>query len=90
VPFFGRQAFTPIGAATLALRSGSPVVVGSIRRAAGDRHVVQIDPCALPDDVTEATALLTARLEARIRRHPTQWVWFHRRWRTRPADREAA
>jgi KDO2-lipid IV(A) lauroyltransferase len=89
VPFFGRSAHTPVGAAAVALRNESPVVVGSIRRRADGSHVIEIELCPLPPDETEATAVLTAALESRIRRRPSQWVWFHERWKTRPDDTRA-
>lgn len=94
VPFFGRLAYTPRAAADFAIRFGAPVVVGTIHRKgprARDGHrldLVEIpfssDP---PDREAEAirlTAACTAALEAAIRRHPAEWVWMHRRWRTRP------
>ncbi len=84
VPFFGRPAHTPIGAAVFALRSGAPVVVGTIHRATGCEHIVDIARVRIPNDIEAATALLTSHLEQRIRRHPTQWVWFHQRWKTQP------
>ncbi|MCK9461906.1 MAG: lysophospholipid acyltransferase family protein [Proteobacteria bacterium] len=85
VPFFGAPAFTPTGAAALAVRTGAPLVVGSIRRTPRGGHVVEVDRCEPPVDTAEGTASLTAALERRIRRHPSQWVWFHERWKTRPA-----
>ncbi len=90
VPFFGRPAHTPIGPAVFALRSGAPVVVGSIRRTANGSHIVEIARCPIPEDVNAATAELTRQLESRIRKHPSQWVWFHRRWKTRPTEEKAA
>jgi KDO2-lipid IV(A) lauroyltransferase len=84
VPFFGRSASTPIGAAALALRAKAPVVVGTIHRTPNGRHVIDIKACPIPSDVEKATALMTSHLEARIRRHPSQWVWFHKRWNTKP------
>ncbi len=84
VPFFGRPANTPIGAAVFALRSGAPVVVGTIHRTAEGKHIIDIARVQIPDNIEAATALLTSHLEQRIRRHPTQWVWFHRRWKTQP------
>lgn len=84
VPFFGRPARTPVGAASLALRCRAEVVVGSIRRRRDGTHVIDIERCSLPPDETEATARLTSALEARIKRCPCQWVWIHRRWWSRP------
>jgi KDO2-lipid IV(A) lauroyltransferase len=86
VRFFGRPAHTPIGPAAIAIRFGAPVVVGTIHRTAGGEHVVDIASCPIPSDINEATAKLTSILETRIRRHPTEWVWFHRRWKTEPGQ----
>jgi KDO2-lipid IV(A) lauroyltransferase len=94
VPFFGRPAYTPRGAADLALRFRTPVVVGWCRRRGprpGDGHVIDMvelptDPDA-PDREAESlrlTAACTARLEAAIRATPAEWVWMHDRWKTRP------
>jgi len=93
VPFFGHEAWTPSGAATLALRSRSPTVPGFIHRRPDGGHLITIDP-PLPDPpegplegrIRELTAASTAAIERAIRRHPEQWVWMHRRWRTRPED----
>lgn len=99
VPFFGRPAFTPRAAADLALRFRAPVVVATTRRRGkrpGDGHLVEItevagDPEA-PDreaEVVRLTAACTRILEEAIRRSPAEWVWMHRRWKTRPADAAA-
>ncbi|MCP4602159.1 MAG: lysophospholipid acyltransferase family protein [Proteobacteria bacterium] len=90
VPFFGRPAYTPTGAAVLAVRKGIPIVVGTIHRTADGGHVVEIAPCPVRQDVKETTAELTHQLETRIRSHPSQWIWFHKRWKTRPAEKEVA
>jgi KDO2-lipid IV(A) lauroyltransferase len=87
VPFFGRLAYTPVGAAEMALRHGMTVVPAFVERRAGGLHAARFLPALdLPDDVTEATALMTAAIEAHIRRNPAQWVWWHRRWRRRPPE----
>lgn len=86
VPFFGRPALTPIGAAKLAIRAGVPVVCIFDERRGG-KHVISIHP-PIPtrkdDDPVALTAHLTAVIEEQIRRAPEHWVWFHDRWRERP------
>ena len=86
VPFFGRPAFTPVGAAKIALKQRAAVVPVFIERLPDGKHLARYHPpLDLPDDPQEATALMTARIEEQIRRHPEQWVWMHRRWRRQPA-----
>ncbi|MEM1181336.1 MAG: lipid A biosynthesis acyltransferase [Acidobacteriota bacterium] len=90
VPFFGRLAHTPGVAAEMSGRLGAGVIPTFSERLTDGRHRICFDPpLDLPDDVVEATALLTARIEAHIRRRPEQWVWFHRRWRRRPPEESA-
>jgi KDO2-lipid IV(A) lauroyltransferase len=93
VPFFGHPAWTPSGAAALALRTGTPTVPAFVhRRPDGHHHVTVEPPLPIPaegafdDRVRELTASATASIERAIRRQPEQWVWMHRRWRTRPED----
>jgi KDO2-lipid IV(A) lauroyltransferase len=86
VPFFGRPAATPIAAAQLALRRNAPVVAGFIARKPEGGHrirLARVDVGSL--DATAATARFTALIEEAIRSNPTEWVWFHDRWRTPPA-----
>ncbi len=91
VPFFGRPAWTPSGAATLAIRLDCPVAPGFIHRRPDGTHHAQIHPPlripstgSLEDRVHEVTAAATSVIEEQIRAYPEQWVWMHRRWRTRP------
>jgi Kdo2-lipid IVA lauroyltransferase/acyltransferase len=85
VPFFGRPAFTPVGAAKIALKQRAAVVPVFIERLADGRHRVRFQPpLDLPDDPEAATALMTAKIEEQVRRLPEQWVWMHRRWRRQP------
>jgi KDO2-lipid IV(A) lauroyltransferase len=87
VPFFGRPAYTPVGAAELALKRGAGVVPCFIARQPDGRHRAVFHPeLELPADPTAATALMTAAIEAQVRAHPEQWVWLHRRWRRQPAS----
>ena len=91
VPFFGRLAWTPSGAATLAIRMKFPLLPGFIHRRADGTHKGVIHPPlpvptdgTLADRVEELTASATAAIERQIRQYPEQWVWMHRRWRRQP------
>jgi KDO2-lipid IV(A) lauroyltransferase len=82
VDFFGRPAWTPIGAAELALRFDAAVLPTFIARNADGTHRAEIHPeLKLSSDPIAATSAMTAAIEAQIREHPEQWVWLHRRWR---------
>jgi KDO2-lipid IV(A) lauroyltransferase len=90
VPFFGRTAFTPSGAADLALRFGLAAVPAFIERRSDGSHLARFEPpIDLPADPVAATARMTERIEAQVRRRPEQWPWFHRRWRRRPPEPSA-
>jgi KDO2-lipid IV(A) lauroyltransferase len=86
VPFFGRPALTPIGPATLAIRTGAYAVAIFIERRDGV-HVIRCGP-PIPtkrdDDPITLTAAMTLEIEKHIRDVPEQWVWMHDRWRDRP------
>lgn len=88
VPFFGRPAQSHTGAATLAMKTGAPVLLGYSYRLPDGRHRGVVSP-PIPlvrtgdheRDVTENTARFQAALEAAIRDCPEQWIWSYRRWR---------
>ncbi len=90
--FFGVQACTTGGAATLALRTGAVVLPGylvwdepaRIHRLHFEQPIETIDTGNQKEDVLANTARYTKALETIIRRRPDQWLWIHRRWRTRP------
>lgn len=92
VDFFGAQACTTAGVATLALRTGAVVLPGyliwdetaRIHRLHFEPAIETINTGNQKEDVQANTARYTKVLEAVIRRHPDQWLWIHRRWRTRP------
>ncbi|MEO8577335.1 MAG: lysophospholipid acyltransferase family protein, partial [Gemmatimonadales bacterium] len=94
VPFFGRPASTHRGPALFAMRLDAPVFSCIARRVstsevkyeiAGER--VQYKRTGdLEADVTALTTELASRLEKQIRVAPEQYFWFHRRWKSRPAD----
>src|SRR5262249_45671126 len=91
VPFLGRLARTPPGAALLALRTRAPLVTAFIARRPEGGHHARIARVDVPGDraagaVTALTAVLTAAIEAQLRRHPVEWVWWHERWRRGAED----
>lgn len=91
VPFFGRLARTPVSPALLSIRRQLPVVpVFAQRRPQGGHHFTIMAPIYPPrtgdlrQNVVELTRQFSQILEEYIRRHPTDWVWWHRRWRRSP------
>ena len=95
VDFFGDRAFTPRGAADLALKAGASVVAGFITRTDSLHHVITlhgpIEIHRTPDhekDVTALTQSMTDEIERHIRRYPHDWVWMHSRWAKRPPTAE--
>lgn len=96
VDFFGHPAYTPVGPAALSLMTGAPIVPCFIIRD-GRRFRVEIEePITLPhrgdraQDLLQMTETWTRVVESYIRRHPTQWVWMHRRWKTQPSTKQQA
>lgn len=93
VDFFGTPACTASGMARVALRTGAAVVPGFLLwEPAEGRYVLHflptldlIDTGDPEQDAHANTQLFTSALEEVIRRHPEQWLWVHRRWKTRPA-----
>ncbi len=91
IPFLGKTAYTPTGAARLALDSGSEVVPIFIKRQKNNKHLLKILP-ALPTintgdvdkDVLENTVIYSDTIADFIKENPTQWVWMHERWKTTP------
>ena len=91
--FFGIPASSTSGLAVFALRSEAPVVPGFLLWDEKKRvHVLRFEPeveVIRTGDFKEEVAVNTARftrvIEECVRRHPHQWLWIHKRWRTRPA-----
>lgn len=94
VPFFGIQACTTIGVATLALRTNAVILpVCAPFDEARKMYVFQALPMIdyqatnnQENDIYQLTKLSTHALETFIRKFPEQWLWIHKRWRTRPDD----
>jgi Kdo2-lipid IVA lauroyltransferase/acyltransferase len=92
VPFFGRLACTASGMARVALRTGATVLPGFMLWEESEQKYVlhfgeSIELVSTGNDeqdVLDNTARFTAVIESWIRRCPDQWLWVHRRWKTRP------
>ena len=92
VPFFGVPACTTAGVARLAIHTNALIFpMFAIWDEGENRYVVYngkpIEPSNTGDrerDVIVTTAAYTAEIEKIIRRFPEQWLWIHRRWKTRP------
>jgi KDO2-lipid IV(A) lauroyltransferase len=93
VDFFGKPAYTPIGAAMLALDTEAAVVPMAMRRMPNGKHQFTIKP-EVPIqrtdnrnvDLIENTKVFSKVIEDYIRLDPVQWVWMHKRWKTKPED----
>jgi len=90
--FFGLPAATTPAIALFALRTGAAVVPGFLiwDQALG-KHRLRLDPPVelintgnLDSDVLENTKRFNKILEGYVRKYPDQWLWIHRRWKTRP------
>lgn len=92
VPFFGRLASSYKSIGLLAMRYELPIVVGFAHRAEdGFNYEVGVTEVIEPEDWQDrqdALFYITARfnrgLEMTIRRRPEQYLWMHRRWKSRP------
>ncbi len=90
--FFGLSACSTPLVAALALRTGAAVVPGYlVWNESEGKHVLTFEAPVRPplpgtddESVAAATAAYQNALESVIRRHPDQWLWIHRRWKTRP------
>ncbi|HMK23217.1 MAG TPA: lysophospholipid acyltransferase family protein [Terriglobales bacterium] len=92
VDFFGMPACTASGLARIALRTDAAVVPGfTLWDPVLRKYRLRFDP-ALPlrrtgnndEDILANTQLFTKVIEDFVRRSPDQWLWVHRRWKTRP------
>lgn len=86
VDFFGRPACTGTTFAKLAHKTGAAVIPGyALWHPGRGKYVLHFEPILeMTGDLTTDTARLTRHLEGVIRRYPDQWLWLHRRWKTRP------
>jgi KDO2-lipid IV(A) lauroyltransferase len=92
VDFFGMPACTASGLARIALRTEAAVVPGfTIWDPALRKYRLRFDPALelirtgdLEADILANTQMFTKVIEDYVRKYPDQWLWVHRRWKTRP------
>lgn len=86
VDFFGVPASVGTGFARFAAHSGAAVIPGfALWNDAEQRYVLRFyPPLEMTGDAQRDTQTLQAKLEEVIREYPDQWLWIHRRWKTRP------
>jgi len=92
VDFFGRKAATTTVAAALALKTGCALLPGHTELLPDGRYRLSYEPPVVVEptgdrgaDLLRVTQRLTSIIEGWVRRTPEQWLWLHRRWKTRPA-----
>ncbi len=86
IEFFGIKACAGSAFVKLAHHSGAAVVPGyALWSDKEGRYILHFEPALeMSGDVGQDTQQVHARLETAIRKHPDQWLWIHRRWKTRP------
>ena len=92
VDFFGIPACTASGLARIALRTNAAVVPAfTVWDAKLRKYILRFDPAVElvrtgddTADIVATTAKFTKVIEDYVRRYPDQWLWVHRRWKTRP------
>jgi len=92
VNFFGIPACTASGLARIALRTDAAVVPGfTIWDESLGKYRLRFDPALelirtgdLEADIVANTQQFTKVIEDYVRKYPDQWLWVHRRWKTRP------
>lgn len=98
VDFFNRKASTYKSIGILAMRYNAPIVVGYARRRFGKFHFdIGVQDVIYPADweaqdqpLRYITQRYTKAIEDFIRAEPGQYLWVHRRWKSRPKEELAA
>lgn len=90
-PLFGRQSSYPRGVARFSYKTGAPALPVFVARIAPDRHRIYVgspirggEGESEPEFERRVVGDFSSQLEAMVRRHPSQWIWAHRRWKSSP------
>jgi KDO2-lipid IV(A) lauroyltransferase len=91
VDFFGLRTSASTGVAKMAARTGAAVIPGFALWSEEERRYVLrfYPPVPITGDAAADTQTLQTALEQVIRAYPDQWLWIHRRWKTRPPGEES-
>ena len=91
IPFFGHDAYTPLGCARLALDSGAAIVPMFTVRTGNGKYLFKILPEVPMEltgdrdyDIKHNTKIHNEVIESIVREYPDQWIWMHKRWKTTP------
>jgi KDO2-lipid IV(A) lauroyltransferase len=87
IPFFGKPASIPKGAALFHIKTGMPIIVGFCILSSDLKYKLQLrklDIESIPDNKEDAVLKIHTEysqlLENEIKKHPEQYFWFHRKW----------
>lgn len=91
IDFFGRKACAGTAFVKFAHHTGAAVVPGyALWSESEKKYILRFDPeIEMSGDIPADTQRVHAALEGVIREHPDQWLWIHRRWKTRPPGEPA-
>ncbi len=86
VDFFGQPSSTPKGAARFYKQSKSSLFLVISHEDTDGKIIVDFQDISVSREATiqEIAQSFTTRIEQKIREHPEQYFWFHRRWKTKP------
>lgn len=94
VDFLGKKAYTPVAPVKLSMATGAPLMPGFIVRKEDETYKIILEkPIVLTGsadkekDILKYTQLWSKIMEKYVREYPEQWVWIHRRWKTKMLDK---
>lgn len=93
VPFLGIPAGTVTGPATLALKTGAPIVTSYCIMKPDSTYKIVIQEPFWPQEGDDETRLMTRinhQLEQGIRAYPEQYLWLHNRWKAAFDEKNAS